>query len=144
MSGSVNKAILVGNLTRDPECRSTQSGDRVANLSVATNEQWRDKNSGERRERAEYHRVVIWGKLAEIAEKYCRKGTKVYLEGKIQTRKWQDQNGQERYSTEIVLQGYGASLQVLSDGKGRDDSAGDTADYDRAQQGPLDEPEVPF
>ncbi|SVE15215.1 uncharacterized protein METZ01_LOCUS468069, partial [marine metagenome] len=108
MAGSVNKVILVGNLGRDPEMRSMQSGDRVANLSVATSESWRDRQSGERREKTEWHRVVIFDqKLVEIAEKYLQKGSKVYLEGQLQTRKWSDQSGQEKYTTEVVLQRFG-------------------------------------
>src|SRR5215471_5472230 len=105
MAGSVNKVTLIGNLGADPEIRSLNSGDRVANLRVATSETWRDRGSGERRERTEWHRVVIFNEnLVKVAENYLRKGSKVYLEGTLQTRKWQDQSGQERYSTEIVLQ----------------------------------------
>ncbi|MCP4328063.1 MAG: single-stranded DNA-binding protein [Alphaproteobacteria bacterium] len=120
MAGSVNKVILVGNLGRDPEIRSTQSGQKVANLSVATSEQWRDKSTGERRERTEWHRVVIFNdNLCDVVEKYLRKGMKVYLEGQLQTRKWQDQSGQDRYTTEIVLQRFRGDLQML-------DRAGDS------------------
>jgi single-strand DNA-binding protein len=118
MAGSVNKVILIGNLGRDPEIRSTQDGTRVANLSVATSETWRDKASGERRERTEWHRVVIFNeRLVELAEKYLRKGSKVYLEGQLQTRKWTDQSGQERYTTEVVLQRFRGELTML-DGRG--------------------------
>src|SRR5690606_22716806 len=107
MAGSVNKVILIGNLGRDPEIRTLNSGDRVANLRVATSETWRDRASGERKERTEWHRVVIFNdNLVKVAEQYLRKGSKIYLEGAIQTRKWQDQSGQEKYSTEIVLQKY--------------------------------------
>jgi single-strand DNA-binding protein len=113
---SLNKACIIGNLGKDPEVRTTQGGTKVANISVATSERWRDKNSGEQKERTEWHRVTLWGKLAEIAEKYLHKGSKVYLEGKIQTRKWQDQSGADRYSTEIILQGFDAKL-VMLDGK---------------------------
>ncbi|MEE8506898.1 MAG: single-stranded DNA-binding protein [Kiloniellales bacterium] len=114
MAGSVNKVILVGNLGRDPEVRSTQDGTRVANLSVATSESWRDKNTGERRERTEWHRVVIFNeRLSEVAEKYLRKGSKVYIEGQIQTRKWQDQSGQDKYTTEIVLNRFRGELTML-------------------------------
>ena len=114
MAGSVNKVILVGNLGRDPEIRSTQDGTRVANLSVATSESWRDKASGERRERTEWHRVAIFNeKLVEIAEKYLRKGSKVYVEGALQTRKWTDQSGQEKYTTEVVLQRFRGELTML-------------------------------
>lgn len=114
MAGSVNKVILIGNLGSDPEVRRMQSGDAVVNLSVATSESWRDKNSGERREKTEWHRVVIFNdQLAKVAEQYLRKGMKVYLEGQLQTRKWQDQSGQDRYSTEVVLQKFRGELQML-------------------------------
>ena len=122
MSGSVNKVILVGNLGRDPEIRSLNSGDRVANLSVATSETWRDRNSGERRERTEWHRVVIFNdNLVKVAENYLRKGSKVYIEGALQTRKYQDQSGQEKFSTEVVLQKFRGELTML-DGRGGGDS----------------------
>jgi single-strand DNA-binding protein len=125
MAGSVNKVILVGNLGRDPEIRSTQDGTRVANLSVATSESWRDKASGERKERTEWHRVVIFNdKLVEIVEKYLKKGAKVYLEGALQTRKWTDNSGQERYSTEVVLQRYRGELTMLDGRSGGGDSGG--------------------
>jgi single-strand DNA-binding protein len=118
MAGSVNKVILVGNLGRDPEVRSTQDGLKIVNLSLATSENWRDKNSGERRERTEWHRVVIFNeKLGEVAEKFLKKGSKIYVEGALQTRKWTDQGGQERYSTEVVLQRFRGELTML-DGKG--------------------------
>jgi single-strand DNA-binding protein len=114
MAGSVNKVILVGNLGKDPETRRMQSGDPVVNLSVATSETWRDKASGERKEKTEWHRVVIFNKnLAEVAEKYLRKGSKVYLEGSLQTRKWTDKDGQEKYSTEIVLANFRGELTML-------------------------------
>ena len=122
MAGSVNKVILVGNLGRDPEIRSTQDGTKVANLSLATSETWRDRNSGERRERTEWHRVVIFNeKLCEVAEKYLRKGSKIYIEGQLQTRKWTDQQGQERYTTEVVLQRFRGELTMLD---GRQDGGG--------------------
>jgi single-strand DNA-binding protein len=118
VAGSVNKVILVGNLGRDPEVRSTQDGLKIVNLSLATSENWRDKNSGERREKTEWHRVVIFNeRLAEVAEKYLKKGSKIYVEGALQTRKWTDQSGQERYSTEVVLQRFRGELTML-DGKG--------------------------
>ena len=118
MAGSVNKVILVGNLGRDPEIRSTNDGTRIANLALATSESWRDRNSGERKERTEWHRVVIFNeRLVEIAEKYLRKGSKIYVEGALQTRKWTDNNQQERYSTEIVLQRFRGELTML-DGAG--------------------------
>ncbi|WP_068317636.1 single-stranded DNA-binding protein [Polycladidibacter hongkongensis] len=118
MAGSVNKVILVGNLGADPEVRRTQDGRPIVNLRIATSETWRDRNSGERRERTEWHRVVVFSEgLAKVAEQYLRKGSKVYLEGQLQTRKWQDQSGQDRYSTEVVLQGFNSTLTML-DGRG--------------------------
>ena len=114
MAGSINKVILIGNLGRDPEVRSTQDGTRVANFTLATNETWRDRESGERRERTEWHRIVIFDeRLVDVAEKYLRKGSKIYLEGQIQTRKWTDQSGQERYTTEVVLQRFRGALTML-------------------------------
>ncbi len=114
MAGSVNKVILIGNLGRDPEIRSTQDGTRIANLSVATSESWRDRNTGERRERTEWHRVVIFDeKLVEVVERYVKKGSKLYLEGQLQTRKWTDQSGQDRYTTEVVLQRFRSQLTML-------------------------------
>ena len=111
---SVNKVILVGNLGKDPEVKSMQSGDRVASFPVATSERWKDKATGERKEKTEWHKVAIFDeRLVEIAEKYLRKGSKVYLEGQLQTRKWNDQNGQERYTTEIVLQRFRGDLTLL-------------------------------
>ncbi len=114
MAGSVNKVILVGNLGADPEIRRTQDGRPIANLRVATSESWRDKMSGERREKTEWHNVVIFNEgLCKVVEQYLRKGSKVYLEGQLQTRKWQDQSGQDRYTTEVVLQGFNSTLQML-------------------------------
>lgn len=125
MAGSVNKVILVGNLGADPEIRSLNSGDRVANLRIATSETWRDRSSGERKEKTEWHRVVIFNdNLVKVAEQYLRKGSKVYIEGSIQTRKWTDQSGQEKFSTEIVLQKFRGELTMLD---GRGDNAGDSA-----------------
>ena len=119
MAGSVNKVILVGNLGADPEIRHTQDGRPIANLRIATSESWRDKSSGERREKTEWHRVVIFNEgLCRIAEQYLKKGSKVYLEGQLQTRKWQDQAGQDRYSTEIVLQGFNSQLTMLDGRQG--------------------------
>ena len=118
MAGSVNKVILVGNLGKDPEIRRTQDGRPIANLSVATSDTWRDKATGERKEKTEWHRVVIFSEgLAKIAEQYLKKGAKVYVEGQLQTRKWTDQSGVEKYSTEVVLQGFNAVLTML-DGRG--------------------------
>ncbi|MBL8707268.1 MAG: single-stranded DNA-binding protein [Rhodospirillales bacterium] len=114
MAGSVNKVILVGNLGKDPEIRTMQSGGKVCNLSIATSESWNDKASGERREKTEWHRVVIFDdRLADVCERFLRKGRKVYVEGQLQTRKWTDQQGQERYSTEVVLQRFRGELQIL-------------------------------
>lgn len=118
MAGSVNKVILVGNLGRDPEVRSFQNGGKVCNLRIATSETWKDRNTGERRERTEWHSVAIFQEgLVRVAEQYLRKGSKVYIEGQLQTRKWQDQSGADRYSTEVVLQGFGGTL-VMLDGRG--------------------------
>jgi single-strand DNA-binding protein len=118
MAGSVNKVILVGNLGRDPEIRSTQDGTRVANLSLATSESWRDKSSGERRERTEWHRVVVFNdRLVDVCERFLKKGSKIYIEGALQTRKWTDQSGVEKYTTEVVLQKFRGELTML-DGRG--------------------------
>ncbi len=126
MAGSVNKVILVGNLGRDPEIRTTNDGTKVANLSLATSESWRDRNSGERRERTEWHRVVIFNdRLVDLAEKYLNKGSKIYLEGQLQTRKWTDRDGQERYTTEVVLGRFRSELTMLdSRGGGGGDFGG--------------------
>ncbi len=119
MAGSVNKVVLVGNLGRDPETRQTQDGRPICNFTLATSETWKDKQTGERRERVEWHRVVIFNEhLAEIAQRYLRKGSKVYLEGQLQTRKWTDQSGQERHTTEVVLQNFRGEIVMLGDGKG--------------------------
>jgi single-strand DNA-binding protein len=125
MSGSVNKVMLVGNLGRDPEVRSMQSGDKVCNLSVATSERWKDRNSGEMQEKTEWHRVVIFDqKLIEVAEKYLQKGAKLFLEGQLQTRKWTDQSGQEKYTTEVVLQRFRGELVMLDSRGGQGDGQG--------------------
>ena len=141
MAGSLNKVTLIGNLGRDPEMRSTQDGNRIATFTVATSDTWRDRVSGERKERTEWHRIVIFNeRLAEIAEKYLRKGSKVYLEGALQTRKWTDQSGQERTTTEIVLPKFRGELTMLDAAGGRGGSAGGPAtdsDYDDAY---ADEP----
>lgn len=124
MVGSINKVILVGNLGADPKVANTASGTKVVNLNIATSDSWKDKLSGERKERTEWHRVVIFNpQLADVAEKYLRKGSKVYLEGQLQTRKWEDSNGQERYTTEVVLQNFSGSL-VLLDSRGDSVPAG--------------------
>ena len=124
MAGSVNKVILVGNLGRDPEIRTTQDGLKIANLSLATSESWRDKNSGERKERTEWHRVVIFNeRLVDVVEKYVKKGSKLYIEGALQTRKWTDNSGAEKYTTEVVLQRFRGELTML-DGRGGGESGG--------------------
>lgn len=124
MAGSVNKVILIGNLGRDPEVRSFQNGGKVCNLTVATSENWKDRNTGERRERTEWHRVAIFSEpLVRVAEQYLRKGSKVYIEGQLETRKWQDQSGQDRYSTEVVLRPYRSELTML-DGRSEGGSGG--------------------
>ncbi|WP_296419277.1 single-stranded DNA-binding protein [Pseudooctadecabacter sp.] len=122
MAGSLNKVMIIGNLGRDPEVRSFQNGGKVCNLRIATSETWKDKNTGERREKTEWHSVAIFQEgLVRVAEQYLRKGSKVYIEGKLQTRKWQDQSGQDRYSTEVVLQGYDGVMTMLD---GRDGGGG--------------------
>jgi single-strand DNA-binding protein len=134
MAGSVNKVILVGNLGRDPEVRSTQDGRKIVNFSLATSENWKDKSSGERREKTEWHRVVIFNEnLASVAERFLKKGSKVYVEGQLQTRKYTDQSGQEKYSTEVVLQNFRGELTLLDSrgagggGAGADDYAAEPA-----------------
>ncbi len=125
MAGSVNKVILVGNLGRDPEIRSMQNGDEVAQLSIATSETWRDKNSGERKERTEWHRVVVFNEnLVKVVKQYVKKGAKLYIEGSLQTRKWTDQSGQEKYTTEIVLQRFRGELTMLDGGRGEGGGGG--------------------
>jgi single-strand DNA-binding protein len=158
MAGSVNKVILVGNLGADPEIRRTQDGRPIANLRVATSETWRDKSTGERREKTEWHRVVIFNEgLCKIAEQYLKKGSKIYLEGALQTRKWQDKDGQDRYSTEVVLQGFNSQLTMLDraggGGAGASDdfgSSGPSASRERkpalagaAKRDDMDD-EIPF
>ena len=124
MAGSLNKVMLIGNLGADPEIRSFQNGGRVANLRIATSETWKDRNTGERQERTEWHTVAIFSEgLVNVCENYLRKGSKVYVEGQLQTRKWQDQSGQDRYSTEVVLRGYNGTLTML-DGRGEGGGGG--------------------
>ena len=140
MAGSVNKVILVGNLGKDPEVRRMQDGRPVVNMSVATSESWRDKATGERKEKTEWHRVVIFNEgLAKIAEQYLKKGSKVYLEGQLQTRKWTDQQGVEKYSTEVVLQGFNSALTMLDraggGGGGGDLPATTTSDFGSSPSG---------
>lgn len=161
MAGSVNKVILIGNLGRDPEVRTFPDGGKICNLRIATSEQWRDKASGERKERTEWHNVVLRGDgLVRVAEQYLKKGSKVYVEGTLQTRKWQDQSGQERYSTDVVVAGMGSTLTML-DGRGEGGGTGGGGGgggggYDRDQgysssygssapAGPADmDDEIPF
>ena len=133
MAGSVNKVILIGNLGADPEVRTFQNGGKVCNLRIATSETWKDKNTGERREKTEWHTVAIFSEgLVRVCEQYLRKGSKVYIEGALQTRKWQDQSGNDRYSTEVVLQGFGSTLVMLD---GRSQGGGGGGDYGGGQQG---------
>lgn len=147
MSGSVNKVIILGNLARDPETRTFQNGGKVCNLRVATSERWRDKETGERKERAEFHSVAIFSEpLAKIAGQYLRKGSKVYIEGQLETRRWQDQSGNDRYSTEVVLRPYRGELTLLD---ARSDSRSEG--YDQSSQegqqsygGGFDDAEIPF
>lgn len=138
MAGSLNKVMLIGNLGADPEVRNTNDGRPIVNLRVATTESWRDRNSGERRERTEWHRVVIFSEgLCKVAEQYLKKGSKVFLEGQLQTRKWEDQNGQERYSTEVVLQNFNSSMVMLD---GRGEGGGDSGGFSGNRQQPSQRP----
>ncbi len=147
MAGSVNKVILIGNLGRDPEVRTFQNGGKVCNLRVATSESWKDRETGERRERTEWHSVAIFSEpLARIAEQYLRKGSKVYLEGQLETRKWQDQNGQDRYSTEVVLRPYRSELTMLdsrNDGGGGGGGGGGSNGGGGQQGGGFDDRDGP-
>jgi len=156
MAGSVNKVILIGNLGRDPEVRTMQDGSPVVNLSLATSENWRDKNTGERREKTEWHRVVIFNeRLAEVAQKYLRKGSKIYVEGQLQTRKWTDQSGVEKYTTEVVLQRFRGELTMLDTRGGGGEYGGQEGGYGSSMEpagggapvsagrGDLDD-EIPF
>lgn len=158
MAGSVNKVIIVGNLGRDPEVRTFQNGGKVCNLRIATSERWRDKNSGENREKTEWHSVAIFSEgLVRVCEQYLRKGSTVYIEGKLQTRKWQDQSGADRYSTEVVLQGFDGTLVMLGgrgDGGGGSSFGGDqgggyggqsdsSGGFDKGPSGGMDD-EIPF
>jgi len=141
MAGSVNKVILIGNLGADPEIRRTQDGRPVANLRVATSESWKDKTTGERREKTEWHRVVIFNEnLCRIAEQYLKKGSKIYLEGALQTRKWQDQSGQDRYSTEVVLQGFRGELTLLDRAGGAGAGGGGGGDFGADEGGEFGSP----
>jgi single-strand DNA-binding protein len=141
MAGSVNKVILVGNLGRDPEVRHTQDGRPIVNLSVATSESWRDKATGERKEKTEWHRVVIFNEnLAKVAEQYLKKGSTVYIEGQLQTRKYTDQSGVEKYSTEVVLQNFRGELTMLGGRPGSGDSAGSSGGDDFGSTSPMERP----
>lgn len=130
----INKVILVGNLGQDVEIRSTQSGDSIATINIATSESWTDRNSGQKQEKTEWHRVVLFGKLADIANQYLHKGSKVYVEGKLQTRKWQDKQGNDRYTTEVVISGYNGTLQML------DSKGSSSGDYTPAASSPAPAP----
>ena len=140
---SVNKVILVGNLGRDPEIRFAQNGNKIASFSIATSETWKDKNSGERKEKTEWHRIAVFSEgLATIAENYLKKGSKVYIEGSLQTRKWQGNDGVDKYTTEVVLQGYGGELKML-DGRGDQNSDGGSQGGDMGSSGD-DSEAIPF
>jgi single-strand DNA-binding protein len=142
MSGSVNKVILVGSLGNDPEVRNIPSGGKVVNLSIATSESWKDRNTGEKREKTEWHRVVIFSEgLTRVAESYLRKGSKVYIEGQLQTRKWQDQSGQDKYSTEIVLQGFNSNLTLLDGAEKKD---GQSSGGFQPSSTPSDDNDIPW
>ncbi|WP_227285443.1 single-stranded DNA-binding protein [Boseongicola sp. H5] len=146
MAGSVNKVILIGNLGRDPEVRSFQNGGKVCNLRIATSETWKDRTTGERRERTEWHSVAIFNEnLARLAEQYLRKGSKVYIEGKLETRKWQDQSGQDRYSTEVVLRPYAGEMTFLDgrDGGSGEGGGGGGGGYGDDRGGPPDDRGAP-
>ena len=140
MAGSVNKVILVGNLGRDPEARRMPSGDAVVTLALATSESWNDRQTGEKRERTEWHRVVMFGKLAEVAERYLKKGSKVYIEGQLQTRKWQDQSGQDRYSTEVAVRGFGGTM-VMLDSRGGGPAPAENGSSSQPGRESIDEPD---
>ena len=152
MSGSINKVILIGNLGADPDIKRTQDGRPIANLSIATSESWRDKNTGERKEKTEWHRVTVFNEgLCKIAENYLKKGSKVYIEGQLQTRKWQDQSGQDKYSTEVVLQGFNGNLTMLDGQGGKPEGERQSStSYDAPRTGgapsssDLDSDEIPF
>ena len=153
MVGSVNKVILLGNLGRDPDIRSMQSGSKMASFSIATSKRWKDKNTQEQKEKTSWHNIVVFGDgLVDIVEKYVKKGSKIYIEGELQTRKWEDQDGKDRYTTEIVLQGYNSTLTLL-DSKGTDSSISDKNEQENSnkianstpeeQKSDLDD-EIPF
>jgi len=141
-SRGINKVILVGNLGNDPEIRYMPNGGAVANITIATSESWRDKATGEQREKTEWHRVALFGKLAEVAGEYLRKGSQVYVEGQLQTRKWQDQNGQDRYTTEVVVQGFNGVMQMLG-GRAQGGAPMGGAQQQQQQQGGWGQPQQP-
>ncbi|UMM03396.1 single-stranded DNA-binding protein [Vibrio campbellii] len=141
-SRGINKVILVGNLGNDPEIRYMPNGGAVANITIATSESWRDKATGEQREKTEWHRVVLFGKLAEVAGEYLRKGSQVYVEGQLQTRKWQDQSGQDRYSTEVVVQGFNGVMQMLG-GRAQGGASMGGGQPQQQQQGGWGQPQQP-
>lgn len=141
-SRGINKVILVGNLGNDPEIRYMPNGGAVANITIATSESWRDKGTGEQREKTEWHRVVLFGKLAEVAGEYLRKGSQVYVEGQLQTRKWQDQSGQDRYSTEVVVQGFNGVMQMLG-GRAQGGAPMGGGQPQQQQQGGWGQPQQP-
>jgi len=143
---SLNKVQIIGNVGKDPEIRAMQSGDKVANISVATSEKWTDKASGEKKERTEWHRVVVFGPLADIVDRYTKKGSKIYVQGSLQTRKWTDKDGAEKYSTEVVLQGFSAELTLLDGrkpGEAQDDDA-PVADRGRSTRRDDMDDDIPF
>jgi single-strand DNA-binding protein len=145
MAGSINKVILVGNLGKDPEVRSTQDGSKVVSFSVATSEYWKDKASGERKDKTEWHRVVVFNpNLAEICEKYLHKGSKVYVEGQLQTRKWQDQSGNEKYSTEVVLSRFRGELTLLDSRADGINGSSDVAFGDKSSEPGVIDDDIPF
>lgn len=145
MAGSVNKCILVGNVVADPEIRRTQDGRPIANIRLATNESWRDKTTGERKEKAEYHRVVVFNEgLCKVVEQYLKKGAKVYIEGALQTRKWTDKDGVEKYSTEVVLQGFNATLTMLDTQSGSDRTQSGSKPREPEMADAGGDPEIPF
>lgn len=143
MAGSVNKVIIVGNCGKDPEVKTMANGNKVANLSLATSESWKDKSTGERKEKTEWHRVVVFGKLADIVESYVKKGSKLYVCGQLQTRKWQDKDGADKYSTEVVLQGFNGELTMLDGKRDGADSAPGTPEARAHESQDLDD-SIPF
>lgn len=136
----VNKVILIGNVGNDPEVKQMPSGDKVANFSLATSEKWKDKSTGEQKEKTEWHRIVVFGNLCSVIESYVRKGSKLYIEGRVETRKWQDQSGQDKYSTEIVLRGFGGNMVMLDS---KSNGASQNATVQTAQAQPIED-EIPF